>query len=132
MIQVLAGTIALHKYITDYSINVASAESANSFTRYDGKIISPSYGHKTTISCTLKKVPHDTAENIAEVVKSDSFSLTYTTPIETTSTFKCTKYNAVPKCSDPREKNPLVTDNITWNITMTLESTDYGGSGGGL
>lgn len=132
MIQVLAGTIALHKYITDYSIDVTPAESANSFTRYDGKVIKSSYGYKTVISCTLKKVPHDIAESIAEIVKSDSFSLTYTTPIETTSTFKCTKYNAVPKCSDPREKNPLVTDNITWNITMTLESADYGGSGGGL
>lgn len=132
MIQVLAGSIALHKYITDYSIDVTPAESANSFTRYDGKVIKSSYGYKTVISCTLKKVPHDIAESIAEIVKSDSFSLTYTTPIETTSTFKCTKYNAVPKCSDPREKNPLVTDNITWNITMTLESADYGGSGGGL
>ncbi|MGN1101922.1 MAG: hypothetical protein ACI4RG_06985 [Huintestinicola sp.] len=132
MIQVIAEGIALHTYITSYDIDVSPVYSGNKFTRYDGKDISGIMGYKTIIQCKLEKVPHADAENIASVVNKDSFALTYTSPISITSDFKCTKYNAVPKSTDPRQKNPLITDNITWTISMTLESSDIGASGGGL
>lgn len=124
MIQVLAGTVELHELITDYKINVFPVMSENNFTAFDGSEFCRIMGHKTKIQCTLKKVPHDTAQKIAEIVKRESFELTYTTPIEVTNKFRCTDYSAEPKCSDPRQKNPLITDKITWNISLTMESTD--------
>lgn len=132
MIQVIAEGIALHTYITSYDISVSPVYSGNKFTCYDGKEISGIMGYKTVIQCKLEKVPHSDAENIASVVNQESFELTYTSPVSITRKFKCTKYNAVPKSTDPRQKNPLITDNITWTITMTLESSDIGSMGGGL
>lgn len=133
MIQVLAGKIPLHGLITAYRINVVPVTSDNGFTAYDGTAVNPVKGHKTVIECTLGKVPHATAQSIAEIVSINEFDLTYTTPIEITNKFRCTKYDAAPKNTDPRQKNPLLTDNVTWNISMTLESTDIGAAlGGGL
>ena len=131
MIQVIADSIALHGLITAYKINVVPITSDNGFTAYDGTVVNPVKGHKTVIDCTLDKVPHAVAQSIAAIVSMDEFDLTYTTPIEITKKFRCTKYDAVPKNSDPRQKNPLVTGNITWTISMTLESTDTGASSGG-
>ncbi len=128
MIQVLAGTVELHKLITDYKIDVSPVVSKNNFTAFDGSEICGIIGHKTKIQCTLKKVPHGTAQKIAEIVKRESFDLTYTTPVETTNKFHCTWYSAEPKCSDPRQKNPLITEKITWNISMTFESLENGGA----
>ena len=77
----------------------------------------------------MEKVPHAAAQEIASIVNKSSFELTYTSPISITENFKCTKYNAVPKSSDPKQKNPLITDNISWTLSMTLESSDIGGGG---
>lgn len=125
MIQIVAmDGIEIHKYATDYDVNFTRIESDNTFKSVSGKEIKKLMGHRTVISCTLKKVPHDKAQEIAEIVKQDSFELTYTTPLELTNQFKCTRYNPSPKCADPRQKNPLITDKITWNILLTLESVD--------
>lgn len=132
MIQIIAENIPLHPYITSYNISVSPVYSGNQFTRYDGKDVSEIMGQKTIIQCTLAKVPHSAAQDIASIVNKNSFELTYTSPISITEKFKCTKYNASPKSSDPRQKNPLITDNITWTLSMTLESTDIGSDGGGL
>lgn len=121
MIQVIANGIEIHGYITDYKINVSPIESGNSFTAYDGNPVVAVSGYKTVIDCTLTKVPQAYAEKIAEIVTAGSFDVTYTTPVEITGKFRCKKYNAVPKSSDPRQKNPLITENVTWNISMTLE-----------
>ncbi|MGN0587101.1 MAG: hypothetical protein ACI4JF_07430 [Oscillospiraceae bacterium] len=129
MIQIIAENIPLHPYITSYSISVSPVYSGSKFTRYDGKDISEIMGQKTIIQCTLEKVPHSAAQDIASIVNKSSFELTYTSPISITEQFKCTKYNAVPKSTDPRQKNPLITDNITWTLSMTLESADIGGGG---
>lgn len=132
MIQVLAGSVELHSFVTDYKIEVTPIESENSFTAHDGSVIRTN-GFRTVISCTLEKVPHAKAEEIAAVVKQDEFDLTYTTPIAITEKFSCTKYSAKPKNTDPRQKNSLVTDNITWTISMTLESSGKAAeSGDGL
>lgn len=131
MIQIVAmGGISIHKYATDYDVNNTRIESDNAFKSVSGKDIKKLMGHKTVISCTLKKVPHTEAQEIAKIVKQDSFELTYTTPLELTKKFKCTRYNAAPKNSDPRQKNPLITDKITWNILLTLESVDIAADGG--
>jgi len=130
VIQILAGTVELHTLITDYKIDVYPVTSGNNFTAFDGSEVCGIMGHKTKIQCTLKKVPHDIAQKIAEIVKRESFELTYTTPIEVTNIFRCTDYSAEPKCSDPRQKNPLITDKITWNISLTMESTDIAANGG--
>lgn len=129
MIQVIAENIPLHPYITAYSIAVSPVYSGSKFTRYDGKDINGMMGQKTVIQCTLEKVPHAAAQEIASIVNKSSFELTYTSPISITQQFKCTKYNAVPKSADPKQKNPLITDNITWTLSMTLESADIGGGG---
>lgn len=131
MIQIVAmNGINIHEYATDYSLDITRVESDNFFTAANGKEIRKLMGHKTVISCTLKKVPHAVAQQIAQIVRQDSFDLSYTTPLEITNKFRCTKYSPTPKNSDPREKNPLVTDKITWNISLSLESTDTAADGG--
>lgn len=131
MIQIVAmDGINIHGYATDYSLDITRVESDNFFTASNGKEIRKLMGHKTVISCALKKVPHAVAQQIAQIVKRDSFDLAYTTPLEITNKFRCTKYSSTPKNSDPREKNPLVTDKITWNISLSLESTDIAADGG--
>lgn len=131
MIQIVAmDGINIHEYATDYSLDITRVESDNFFTAANGKEIRKLMGHKTVISCTLKKVPHAVAQQIAGIVKQNEFDLSYTTPLEITNKFRCTKYSPTPKNSDPREKNPLVTDKITWNISLTLESADIAADGG--
>ena len=131
MVQIVAlGDVEIHEKTTDYEIDISPVDSSNGFTTFDGKEIRPVMGHKTTISCNLKGVPHAKAQDIARIVKAKDFDLTYTTPLKVTSKFRCTKYNAVPKNSDPREKNPLITDNITWNISLTLESAEIAADDG--
>lgn len=133
MIQVIAGGISLHPYITSYDVDIKPNTSGNNFTAHDGVQIAKVMGHTTVISLTMEKVPHGTAKAVAEVVKAESFEMTYTSPIVITSNFKCTKYNAKPKNADPRQKNPLITDNLTWTIQLTVESADSGeNDGGGL
>lgn len=125
MIQIVAmDGIEIHKYATDYSIDFSRVESDNQFKTVNGKRIRKLMGHETIISCTLKKVPHAVAREIAKIVKQDSFELKYTSPIELTKKFCCTRYKPTPKCADPRQKNPLITDKITWNIELTLRSSD--------
>lgn len=131
MIQIVAmDGINIHEYATDYSLDITRVESDNFFTAANGKETRKLMGHKTVISCTLKKVPHAVAQQIAGIVKQNEFDLSYTTPLEITNKFRCTKYSPTPKNSDPREKNPLVTDKITWNISLTLESADIAADGG--
>ena len=129
MIQIIAENIPLHPYITSYDIAVTPVYSGSKFARYDGVDKSGIMGQKTVIQCKMEKVPHAEAQDIASIVNKSSFELTYTSPISITENFKCTKYNAVPKSTDPRQKNPLITDNITWTLSMTLESADIGGGG---
>ena len=132
MIQIVAmDGIEVHKYATDYSINISRVESDTQFKAVNGKQIHKLMGHETIISCTLKGVPHAVAQEIAKIVTRDSFELKYTTPLEITKSFCCTKYNPTPKCSDPRQKNPLITDKITWNILLTLQSSDITAADGG-
>lgn len=130
MIQLLAENIPLHDYVTDYDISVTPIESENNFKSVTGQKISKIMGYETVISCVLTKVPNAVAESISGIAKAESFALTYTSPISITENFRCTKYSAVPKCSDPRQKNPLITNNITWNISMTFISVNSGNSGG--
>lgn len=133
MIQIVAlDDIEIHEKTTDYEINILPVMSVNKFTDINGEEIQRLVGHKTTISCILRGVPHAKAQDIARIVKTNEFDLTYTTPLAITNKFRCTKYNAVPKCSDPRQKNPLVTDKITWNISLTLESASIAADGDGL
>lgn len=133
MIQIVAmDGIEIHEYATDYDVDITRIESENAFKTVNGKDVRKLMGHKTVISCTLKKVPHSEAEKIAEIVKQDSFMLTYTTPLEISKQYKCARYNSTPKCSDPRQKNPLITDKMTWNILLTLESVDIAADGDGL
>lgn len=131
MIQIVAmNGINIQDYATDYSLDITRVESDNFFKAANGREIRKLMGHKTVISCTLKKVPHAVAQKIAEVVKQNEFELAYTTPLGLAKKFCCTRYNPTPKNSDPREKNPLVTDKITWNISLTMESTDIAADGG--
>lgn len=132
MIQIVAmDGIEIHKYATDYSISISRVESDNQFKAANGKSVRKLMGHETVISCTLKKVPHETAQEIAKIVTKDSFELKYTTPLEITKKFCCTKYDPTPKCTDPRQKNPLITDKITWNIGLTLQSANISAADGG-
>lgn len=133
MIQIVAlDDIKIHEKTTDYEINVSPVMSDNKFTDISGNELHRIMGHKTKIYCNLKGVPHVKAQDIARIVKKDDFNLTYTTPLLITNKFRCTKYDAVPKCSDPRQKNPLITDKITWNISLTLESVSIADNGDGL
>lgn len=131
MIQIVAmDGINIHEYATDYSLDITRAESDNFFKTTDGREIRKLMGHKTVISLALKKVPHEAARKIAEIVKKNEFELVYTTPLEISKKFRCTRYSPTPKNSDPREKNPLITDKITWNISLTLESAELAADGG--
>lgn len=134
MIQIIAmNDINIHEYATDYSLDITRVDSDNVFKASNGKEIRKLMGHKTVISCTLQKVPDAIAKQIATITGQNKFNLTYTTPLEITKKFCCSKYNATIKNSDPRQKNPLITDNITWNISLTLESTEIAAdSGDGL
>lgn len=132
MIQLTALGVDIHKYITNgnYRVNVVPVTSGQSFTAHDGEVINPVQGHKTTISCELKNVPHAVAQQIAATVRAKKFELAYTTPITITEEFRCTKYDAQPKFSDPRQKDPTVTENITWNISLSMESASIAATDG--
>lgn len=130
MIQIKIGNLEISGYITNYNIAVSPVDGGNTFEDINGNIISDIRGYKTTISCNLEKVPHNIAQSIAALTSSEN-EVTYTTPAELSGRFRFTKYTASPKNGDPRQKNPLITDNITWNISLTLESVNYG-TGGGL
>lgn len=131
LIQIVAmDGINIHEYATDYSLDITRVESDNVFKSSNGKEIRKLMGHKTVISCTLQKVPDAVAKQIATITDQNEFNLTYTTPLKITSKFCCPKYNATIKNSDPRQKNPLITDNMTWNISLTLESTDIAADDG--
>lgn len=130
MIQIIAEDIPLHEYITSYDIDAAPIISDNAFTDVSGNKVGKILGYDTKISCTLEKVPHELAEKIAAVIKKEQFEMTYTTPIKITNIFRCTRYEAKPKSSDPREKNPLMTDNITWTISISMEAVNTSGGDG--
>lgn len=130
MIQIIAENIPLHEYITSYDINASPIISDNTFTDVSGNKVVKILGYDTKISCTLEKVPHEFAARIASALKKEQFELTYTTPIKTTNIFRCTRYEATPKSSDPREKNPLMTDNITWTISVSMEAVNTADSDG--
>ena len=131
MIQIVAmDGVNIHEYATDYSLDITRVESDNAFKSSNGKEIRKLMGHKTVISCKLEKVPDAVAKEIAAVVMQNEFYLTYTTPLEITKKFCMTRYNPTPKNTDPRQKNPLITENITWNISLTLESTEIAADGG--
>lgn len=133
MIQIIAGGINIHPYVTAYSLDVAPITSNNSFTAHNGEQIAKSMGHVTTIRLTLDKVPHAVAETIAMIMQAESFEMTYTSPVAITNDFKCTNYAAKPKNADPRQKNPLITEGLTWSIDLTVESVNNGKNvGGGL
>ena len=132
MIQITTNGIDLHKYVVNrgYRVNVAPVTSGQSFTAHNGEVINAVQGHKTTINLELKNVPHTVATEIAATVQKEKFELTYTTPIAITEEFCCKKYDAAPKGSDPRQKNPLVTDNITWDISLSFESASIAATDG--
>ncbi len=132
MIQLTALGVDIHKYTVNgsYRVNVTPVTSGNGFTAQDGTVFSAIQGHKTTISCELKSVPHAVAEQIAATVQADKFELAYTTPITITEFFRCTKYDAQPKFTDPRQKDPSVTENITWNISLSMESASIAATDG--
>lgn len=131
MIQIVAmDGIEIHRYAADYSISISRVESDNQFKSVSGKDVRKLMGHETVISCKLKKVPHETAQKIAKIVTRDSFDLQYTTPLEITKKFCCTRYAPTPKCTDPRQKNPLITDKITWDIELALRSADISADDG--
>lgn len=125
MIQIKADSAELHPYITAYALNIQPVEGDNSFTDANGNVVKEILGYKAVVSCTLEKVPHAVAQSIAAVMQKENFKLVYTTPAPASGQFCCTKYDVKPKNSDPREKNPLITEKITWTINLTLESTEY-------
>lgn len=130
MINVVAlENTEIHGFMSEYNINTERVESSNQFVDDNGNEIKKLMGIKTTISCSLKKVPQNIAAKIAEIVKLEKFNLTYTTPVQTTEMFKCTSYSATPYNSDPRQKDPLITDKITWNISLSMESVELAGNG---
>lgn len=130
MVQVIAGGISLHPYITSYNVDVKPIPGTT-FTAHDGQLIAKNKGYTTVIGMKLEKVPHAVAEEFASVVAAENFEMTYTSPIALTKAFRCTDYNAKPKNADPRQKNPLITDNLTWTVDLTVESVDGGNADGG-
>lgn len=132
MVKTVIGGIAVQGWITDggYNVDIEPVYGENSFTDVNsGAQVLDKLGDKITLSLSLGGVPHSTAIRLAEILAADSVDVAYTTPAPAVGSFKKTSYRAVCSDSDPDETDFEITDGIEWDIDVTLESTEYAGSG---
>ena len=133
--SLIIGGVDVSAYITSLTVSTSpfSKDSGNTdtrtFTNWDGQKITygpggaVTEGIKTTISAKLGKVPHKYAETVVSALKSDSISVSYTSPVSRSGTFEC--------ASCQTDCNKFAD---TWNISVALESkaASEGSSGGSL
>jgi|GEM_PF-1173200 len=132
MVTAKIGGVVLDGYIDrdGYDVRITPEYGNNGFVSSDGKEITDRLGDKISLSVNLIDVPMADAVRIANAVRDDTFSVTYTTPTEKSGEFKLTSYSASCVYADPDEKDPGITDDILWDISLTAESVVY--SPGGL
>lgn len=142
MVKLVIGGIDVSEYVTEnYKINRTpnndTSSSGNTFENWDGTIVYPDGGvrtsdeippFKTTVSAELSRIPDDIASDIAYAT-SDTVDVTYSTPDENAGTFTCTNYSAEVDENDFDTEEDRVK---TWKINLTLESaaSDTSESGG--
>ncbi|MBQ2823340.1 MAG: hypothetical protein IJF18_02045 [Oscillospiraceae bacterium] len=124
MVRTVINGIEVQAWIVDsgYKINIAPVYGSHSFTDVNGNEVQNRLGDKITLSLNLEGVPHPVAMQLAEAVQDESFDVEYTTPAPAVSKFKKTSYAAVCSDSDPDETDCTVTEDIEWDIDITLES----------
>lgn len=131
MVKTLIGGIDVAPYILEYRIENPPVYGGNSFTDIGGAEVQDKLGDKVILHLSMADIPHAVAEQIAAALQADSISVSYTTPVPAAGVFKKTSYNAVCCDADPDETDTSVTDDVKWEIDVTLESTVYAASSGG-
>jgi hypothetical protein len=125
MVRTIVGDVEVQPFITDYKISITPVYGDNSFTDINGVEVQDRFGDKTELSLTLEEVPHAVALQLAVALQADSIEVTYTTPAPAVKMFKKTSYSAVCADSDPSETDYDITDGMKWEISLSLESTEY-------
>lgn len=125
MVRTIIGGVEVQPYITDYKISITPVYGDNSFVDINGVEVQDKLGDKTEINLILEEIPHAVALQLATVLQADSIEVTYTTPAPAVKMFKKTSYAAICTDSDPCETDYDVTDEIKWEISLSLESTEY-------
>ena len=131
MIKTTIGGIDVKTWLTAYSLENPPVYGSNSFTDITGTEVQDKLGDKIILHLTMEGIPTATASALAVALQADSIAVDYTTPAPASSHFKKTAYSAECDGADPDEDDLSNTDNITWNIDVTLESIDFNSAASG-
>lgn len=132
MVKTIIGGVDVQKYTTAYEVKNPAVMGDNSFRSVTGNYISDIIGNEVTLDITLEAVPTPISLQLAEALEGDSVMVDYTTPVPARSRFYKVSYDAECEDADPDNENFDSTDNILWNIKLSLRSAGSANSGGGL
>lgn len=125
MIKTVIGGIEVQDWITDYRVENPAIYGNQKFTDINGVEIQEKRGDKVILTISMADVPTPTAVQLATVLQQKSIAVDYTTPAPASNKFKKTKYYAACSDGDPDEPDYNATDDVLWDIDVTLESTDF-------
>lgn len=132
MVKTIIGGVDVQEYTTAYSVKNPSVMGDNSFQSVTGNFIPGIVGNEVTLDITLEAVPTPVSLQLAEVMEGESVMVDYTTPVPRRSRFYKVSYDAECEDADPENRDFNVTEDILWNIKLSLRSVESGNSGGGL
>ena len=132
MVKTIIGGVDVQDYTTAYEVKNPAVVGGNSFQSVTGNFIPGIVGNEVTLDITLEAVPTPISLQLAEVMERESVMVDYTTPVPRRSKFYKVSYDAECEDADPENRNFDVTEDILWNIKLSLRSVESGNSGGGL
>lgn len=130
MITLSIGNVDMSEYITKITFESSpDTRESKTFTNYDGTIIGGAEGRKfkKIIKAYAEGVPNDIAANLDDVLHSESFSVSYTSPAQSSGDFVCSSYSAEP--DEGSHESGSIPE---WNVSFTIESAQPKSSGDGL
>ena len=131
MVKTIIGGVDVQEYTTAYSLKNPAVMGENSFTSVTGKKISGIVGNEVILDITLEAVPTAVSMQLAQALEGESVVVDYTTPVPARSRFYKVSYDAECEDADPDNEDFSITDNILWNIKLSLRSAEASGTGAG-
>lgn len=125
MIKTVIGGIEVQDWITDYHVDNPAIYGDQKFTDINGVEVQEKRGDKVILNISMADIPTPTAVQLATVLQQNSIAVDYTTPAPASNKFKKTKYHSECSDGDPDEPDYNATDDVLWDIDVTLESTDF-------
>ena len=132
MVKTIIGGVDVQEYTTAYEVKNPAVVGGNSFQSVTGNFIPGIVGNEVTLDITLEAVPTPISLQLAEVMEGESIMVDYTTPVPRRSRFYKVYYDAECEDADPENRDFDATEDILWNIKLSLRSAESGNSGGGL